>query len=128
MAKPPFLPPKNKAADDFGAPPEVGMMGAAPKPKTNLSARNNAQETPDEEQGFHEEGAKPAPTPESVAYHGEADVCSVCEYYGGGNCLFLGIDVDAGGHCQRYEAKSEDAGEGQEQLGLGGQEEVGETA
>ena len=87
-----------------GFPPKRPLPGG-------LSARNSAQETPAEETGYHEQGERPAPTPESVLYHGEQDRCDGCEYYKVDSCDFLQQPVDAGGHCQRYEAKGEDSGE-----------------
>jgi hypothetical protein len=94
--------------DDLGDLEEIG----APKPKAGrLSARNNAQETSKEETEFHEQGGRPAPTPESVAYHPESERCDGCEYYGGGDCSFLEMPVDAGGHCQRFETAEEDQGQ-----------------
>jgi hypothetical protein len=98
----PAFPKKKQATvSDLGAPAPLEKQG-------NLSARNNAQETPDEEISYHEEGGKPAPTPESVLYHGEDERCDGCEYFEDGNCEFLTMAVDSGGHCQRFEAKSED--------------------
>lgn len=105
----PALPFKKKPLSDIGAPEPVGEK--PPKKAPPLSARNNAQETPDEETSFHDAGQAPAPTPESVLYHGEQERCDGCEYFADGDCKFLAQQVDAGGHCQRYEAAGEDMGE-----------------
>lgn len=82
---------------------------ASAAPSGKLSARNDAQETPAGEKAYHETGGAPAPTPESVLYHDSSETCHACEYMNGGQCDFLKMPVDDGGHCQRFEAKSEDA-------------------
>ena len=88
--------------------PDMPMGGKDTPMGGNLSKQNNAEETPGEEQAYHEQGKAPAPTPESVLYHDGSAVCAQCEYFNSGNCDFLQMAVDGGGHCQRFEAKSED--------------------
>lgn len=106
--------PKRMTTIAIGLGP-VGPMGEKGEKKRSLSERNHAQETPDMEREFHEEGGAPRATPESVGYHDGSETCGSCEYFEqGGKCVFLAMDVDAGGHCQRFEAKTEDAHESNE--------------
>jgi hypothetical protein len=101
-----------------GGPPELDAPGrggsAAGK---GFSARNQAQENPEEEKGYHEQGQPPAPTPESVGYHTAAEACGNCEYFKGGNCEFLRMPVNEGDWCRRFEDRQEDVEEQGEPAG-----------
>ena len=101
-------------------PPDLDEPGPS---KSGFSARNHAQETPAAEKQFHQQGGAVQPTPESVAYHAESERCDACEYFASGNCSFLQMPVDAGGHCMRFEDRGEDMGETYEE-----DQEVGEGA
>jgi hypothetical protein len=107
----PSMPPKYKARGD------EEVKG----PEESRSARNDAQETPQGEARAHAPGGTVPPTPESVNYHGEHETCQNCEYMEGSDCKFLQMPVDAGGHCGRFEAKSQD--QGQPAMGEGGMPE-----
>jgi len=83
-----------------------------------VSERNHEQERPVDEVEFHDKGAAPKPTPESVCYRGAADVCGSCEYFSGGQCSFLAMPVDDGASCSRFEAKTQDQEEQTETPGM----------
>jgi hypothetical protein len=84
-------------------PPRLG----APGQKSPVSPRNDQQETPGDEQ--REDSGAVNATPESVNYRTSAETCGRCEYMGqDGSCSFLGIPVEDGDSCNRFEAKGED--------------------
>jgi len=75
----------------------------------------------DEEQGIEPDAPEElaegdgAVPPAAVGYHGEAERCDGCEYYKDGDCTWLRMPVDAGGHCSLFEASSEETG-GEEEM------------
>jgi len=93
-----------------GGPKEPPRLGA-PGQRSSLSQRNDAQETPEGEREFHEQGGAARPTPESVNYRTSAETCGRCEYMGqDGQCAFLQMPVEEGDSCNRFESKGEDEG------------------
>lgn len=117
---PAFLPKKQP-----GLMVAIGLKDPGPvdKPKGRLSARNNAEETPEEETSYHDRGERPAPTPESVDYRTSQETCGGCEYMNGARCDFLDMEVGEGDSCRRFEAKGEDMGEesGEDREPIGGE-------
>ena len=85
-----------------GGPPPLDTPGKKPM----MSMRNDAQETPEDEQ--QEDAGVIKPRPEAVGYHTEAENCGACEYMKGDQCSFLKMPVSAGDHCSQFEAKAQD--------------------
>jgi hypothetical protein len=103
-------------------PPDLDEPGVR---KPNLSQRNHAQETPEGEAKFHEQGGGVDATPESVGYRTEAMTCRNCEYMQQGQCAFLKMPVGEGDSCGRFEDRAEDAQTGEQ---YEEDQEVGEAA
>lgn len=112
-------PPQSGAPSPSLKPPSSPPSQPSPAPSRSPSSTPSPDQNP-----TPPGGSSPAPganhpiPPEKVDYHDSTETCSGCEYFNGGQCSKLEMQVDPSGHCKLWEGKNEGLGPDTDDMGM----------